>query len=202
MRRSMRNSRFGLTVAEVMQQLEPLLERIRVPAPDTNRDDMLAAYALIRELDQATSASNAAQRLLDDAMTSSRREWRELNARPPPPPPRNIVAELLERNRTGRGNTVYDTATIDGPVGFPITFNRMTTGLLPIFRMLRYLRNTVPSTRDMELTGDWMPSRSASTKTTGRPSSRSSTGSVGSTGSSKDLLYGGKRTELSRKRNN
>jgi hypothetical protein len=161
---------------------------------------MLAAYALIRELGQATSASNAAQRLLDDAVTSSRRQWLELNRPPPPPPRRDPVAEMRERQMTGRNPTVYDTATISGSVGFPITFNRMTSGLLPIFRMLRYLRNTAPSTRDMELTGDWMPSRSPSTKTTGS-SSRSSTRSIGSTGSSRELYFG-KRKELSRKRNN
>ncbi len=169
MRRVNTNSRFGLTVDEVMEQLEPLLERIRVPARDTNREDMLAAYALIRELGQATSASNDAQRLLNDAMTSSRRRWRELNQVPPPPPPRrDPVAEMLERNRTGRGNTVYDTATIYGPlVGNPITFNRMTSGTPPSFRMLQYRRNRAPSARDRELTGDFIPSRSASTSSTG-----------------------------------
>jgi len=168
MRRATRNSRFGLTVDEVMEQLRPLLGRIRVPAPDTNREDMLAAYALIRELGQATSASNAAQRLLDDAMTSSRRQWSELNQPPPPPPRRDPVAEMRERQMTGRGNTVYDTATIYGPlVGNPITFNRMTSGRPPEFEMLQYQRNRAPSAMDRELTGDFIPSRGASTSSTG-----------------------------------
>jgi hypothetical protein len=167
MRRVVRNSRFGLTNDEVMAQLNPLLLRIRVPAPDTNREDMLAAYALIRELGQATSASTDAQRRLDDAMTSSRRIWRELN-QVPPPPRRDILTEMRERQMTGRGNTVYDTATIYGPlVGNPITFNRMTSGTPPSFRMLQYRRNRAPSARDRELTGDFIPSRSASTSSTG-----------------------------------
>jgi len=156
MRRAARNSRFGLTVNEVMEQLRPLLQRIRVAAPDTNREDMLAAYALIRELGQATSASNDAQRRLDDAMTSSRREWRELNRPPPPPPRRDPVAEMRERQMTGRGNTVYDTATIYGPlVGNPITFNRMTSGRPSTFEMLQYQRNPRPNSRDRIPTGDY-----------------------------------------------
>ena len=39
MRRT-RNSKFGLTIDEVMEQLEPLLERIRVPAREVNREDI------------------------------------------------------------------------------------------------------------------------------------------------------------------
>jgi hypothetical protein len=171
MRQAARTSRFGLTndeIDQIMAQLRPILSRISVPAPDTNRDDLLAAYALIGQLGQATEASGEAQRLLYRAETSSRSRWRELNPPPPPPPRRNIVAELLERNRTGRGNTVYDTATIYGPlVGNPITFNRMTSGTPPSFRMLQYRRNRAPSTRDREPTGDFIPSRSASTSSTG-----------------------------------
>jgi hypothetical protein len=162
-----RNSRFGLTVDEVMEQLETLLQRIRVPAPDTNREDMLAAYALIRELPQGSLESTRAGNRLDEALSSSTREWRRLN-QVPPPPRRDIIAEMRERNMTGRGNTVYDTATIYGPlVGNPITFNRMTSGTPPTFRMLQYQRNRVPSARDRELTGDFIPSRSASTSSTG-----------------------------------
>jgi hypothetical protein len=167
MRRVVRNSRFGLTVDEVMEQLEPLLQRIRVPAPDTNREDMLAAYALIRELPQGSLESTRAGRLLDEAMSSSARIWRQLN-QVPPPPRRDPVAEMRERNMTGRGNTVYDTATIYGPlVGNPITFNRLTSGTPPSFRMLQYRRNRALSARDRELTGDFIPSRSASTSSTG-----------------------------------
>jgi hypothetical protein len=168
MRRVNTNLRFGLTVDEVMEQLEPLLERIRVPAPDTNREDMLAAYALIRELPQGSLESTRAGRRLDEAMSSSTRVWRQLNRPPQEPPRRDIIAEMRERNITGRGNTVYDTATIYGPlVGNPITFNRMTSGLPPSFRMLQYRRNRAPSARDRELTGDFIPSRSASTSSTG-----------------------------------
>jgi hypothetical protein len=156
MRRVTRNSRFGLTVNEVMEQLEPLLQRIRVPAPDTNREDMLAAYALIRELPQGSLESTRAVRRLDEAMSSSRRQWRELNRPPEPPPRRDPVAEMRERQMTGRGNTVYDTATIYGPlVGNPITFNRMTSGRPPAFEMLQYQRNPRPTSRDWIPTGDY-----------------------------------------------
>lgn len=62
--------------APVRVLLERVLARIEVPAPATNRADLLEAYRLIRMLPQASLESTRAQRDLDSAETRSRLEWR------------------------------------------------------------------------------------------------------------------------------
>ena len=119
--------------APVRVLLERVLARIEVPAPSTNRADLLEAYRLIRMLPQASLESTRAQRALDSAETRSRREW-----------------------RTGIGGSrdVESTTFTEGFRGNDrdIILPRITSGRLPRWEMLRYIRNLNP--RDRTPTGD------------------------------------------------
>jgi hypothetical protein len=119
--------------APVRVLLERVLARIEVPAPATNRADLLEAYRLIRMLPQASLESTRAQRDLDSAETRSRLEW-----------------------RTGIGGS-RDIETTTFTEGFrgndrDIVLPRITSGRLPRWEMLRYIRNANP--RDRTPTGD------------------------------------------------
>ena len=120
--------------APVRVLLERVLARIEVPAPSTNRADLLEAYRLIRMLPQASLESTRAQRALDSAETRSRREW-----------------------RTGIGGSrdVESTTFTEGFRGDDrdIVLPRITSGRRPRFELLRrYMRNLNP--RDRTPTGD------------------------------------------------
>ena len=119
--------------APVRVLLERVLARIEVPAPSTNRADLLEAYRLIRMLPQASLESTRAQRDLDSAETRSRLEW-----------------------RTGIGGSrdVESTTFTEGFRGNDrdIILPRITSGRLPRWEMLRYIRNLNP--RDRTPTGD------------------------------------------------
>jgi hypothetical protein len=119
--------------APIRVLLERVLARIEVPAPATNRADLLEAYRLIRMLPQASLESTRAQRDLDSAETRSRLEW-----------------------RTGIGGS-RDIETTTFTEGFrgndrDIVLPRITSGRLPRWEMLRYIRNVNP--RDRTPTGD------------------------------------------------
>ena len=120
--------------APVRVLLERVLARIEVPAPATNREDLLEAYRLIRMLPQASLESTRAQRALDSAETRSRVAW-----------------------RTGIGGS-GDIESTTFTEGFrdndsEIVFPRITAGRLPRFELLRrYMRNVNP--RDKTPTGD------------------------------------------------
>lgn len=121
--------------APVRVLLERVLARIEVPAPATNRADLLEAYRLIRMLPQASLESTRAQRDLDSAETRSRLGW-----------------------RTGIGGS-GDIETTTFTEGFrgndrDIVLPRITSGRLPRFELLRrYMRNnSIP--RDRTPTGD------------------------------------------------
>jgi len=120
--------------APVRVLLERVLARIEVPAPATNRADLLEAYRLIRMLPQASLESTRAQRALDSAETRSRVAW-----------------------RTGIGGS-GDIESTTFTEGFrdndsEIVFPRITAGRLPRFELLRrYMRNVNP--RDKTPTGD------------------------------------------------
>jgi hypothetical protein len=120
--------------APVRVLLERVLARIEVPAPATNRADLLEAYRLIRMLPQASLESTRAQRDLDSAETRSRIAW-----------------------RTGIGGS-GDIESTTFTEGFrdndrEIVLPRITSGRLPRFELLRrYMRNVNP--RDKTPTGD------------------------------------------------
>lgn len=120
--------------APIRVLLEHVLARIEVPAPATNREDLLEAYRLIRMLPQASLESTRAQRDLDSAETRSRVAW-----------------------RTGIGGS-GDIETTTFTEGFrgndrDIVLPRITSGRLPRFELLRrYKRNVNP--RDRAPTGD------------------------------------------------
>jgi hypothetical protein len=120
--------------APVRVLLERVLARIEVPAPATNRADLLEAYRLIRMLPQASLESTRAQRDLDSAETRSRLGW-----------------------RTGIGGS-GDIESTTFTEGFrdndsEIVFPRITAGRLPRFELLRrYMQNVNP--RDRTPTGD------------------------------------------------
>jgi hypothetical protein len=119
--------------APIRVLLERVLARIEVPAPATNRADLLEAYRLIRMLPQASLESTRAQRDLDSAETRSRVAW-----------------------RTGIGGS-GDIETTTFTEGFrgndrDIVLPRITSGRLPRWEMLRYIRNVNP--RDRTPTGD------------------------------------------------
>jgi len=119
--------------APVRVLLERVLARIEVPAPATNRADLLEAYRLIRMLPQASLESTRAQRALDSAETRSRVAW-----------------------RTGIGGS-GDIETTTFTEGFrgndrDIVLPRITSGRSPRFELLRrYMRNVNP--RDRSPTG-------------------------------------------------
>jgi len=119
--------------APVRVLLERVLARIEVPAPATNRADLLEAYRLIRMFPQASLESTRAQRDLDDAERRSRSAW-----------------------QTGRGGSrdIETTTFTEGFIGNDreIVLPRITSGRLPRWEMLRYVRNANP--RDMTPTGD------------------------------------------------
>lgn len=120
--------------APVRVLLERVLARIEVPAPATNRADLLEAYRLIRMLPQASLESTRAQRDLDSAETRSRIAW-----------------------RTGIGGSrdIETTTFTEGFIGndSEIVLPRITSGRLPRFELLRrYMRNVNP--RDKTPTGD------------------------------------------------
>jgi len=119
--------------APVRVLLERVLARIEVPAPATNRADLLEAYRLIRMLPQASLESTRAQRDLDSAETRSRVAW-----------------------RTGIGGSgdIETTTFTEGFIGndSEIVLPRITSGRLPRWEMLRYIRNANP--RDKTPTGD------------------------------------------------
>jgi hypothetical protein len=121
--------------APVRVLLERVLARIEVPAPATNRADLLEAYRLIRMLPQASLESTRAQRDLDSAETRSRLGW-----------------------RTGIGGS-GDLETTTFTEGFrgddrDIVLPRITSGRLPRFELLRrYMRNN-SNPRDRTPTGD------------------------------------------------
>jgi hypothetical protein len=121
--------------APVRVLLERVLSRIEVPAPATNRTDLLEAYRLIRMFPQASLESTRAQRNLDDAERHSRSAW-----------------------QTGIGGS-RDIETTNPTVGFnPMTeremvFPRITSGRRPRFEMLRYIRRENP--RDRTPTGKY-----------------------------------------------
>jgi hypothetical protein len=150
---SYKNNRFGMpgrTYAQVAREaveteslgapvrvlLERVLARIEVPAPATNRADLLEAYRLIRMLPQASLESTRAQRALDSAETRSRLEW-----------------------RTGIGGSgdIESTTFTEGYRGNDrdIVLPRITSGRLPRWEMLRYIRNLNP--RDRTPTDDNYP---------------------------------------------
>jgi hypothetical protein len=120
--------------APVRVLLERVLARIEVPAPATNRADLLEAYRLIRMLPQASLESTRAQRDLDSAETRSRIAW-----------------------RTGIGGS-GDIESTTFTEGFSdndreIVLPRITSGRLPRFELLRrYMRNV--NSRDKTPTGD------------------------------------------------
>jgi hypothetical protein len=120
--------------APIRVLLERVLARIEVPAPATNRADLLEAYRLIRMLPQASLESTRAQRDLDSAETRSRLGW-----------------------RTGIGGS-GDIETTTFTEGFrgndrDIVLPRITSGRRPRFELLRrYMRNVNP--RDRSPTGD------------------------------------------------
>jgi hypothetical protein len=121
--------------APVRVLLERVLARIEVPAPATNRADLLEAYRLIRMLPQASLESTRAQRALDSAETRSRIEW-----------------------RTGIGGSgdMESTTFTEGFIGndSEIVLPRITSGRLPRFELLRrYMRNN-SNPRDRTPTGD------------------------------------------------
>ena len=120
--------------APVRVLLNRVLARIEVPAPATNRADLLEAYRLIRMLPQASLESTRAQRDLDSAETRSRLGW-----------------------RTGIGGSgdIETTTFTEGFRGddIEIVLPRITSGRLPRFELLRrYIRNENP--RDRTPTGD------------------------------------------------
>jgi len=119
--------------APIRVLLERVLARIEVPAPATNRADLLEAYRLIRMLPQASLESTRAQRDLDSAETRSRLGW-----------------------RTGIGGSgdIESTTFTEGFRGDDrdIVLPRITSGRLPRWEMLRYIRNVNP--RDKTPTGD------------------------------------------------
>jgi hypothetical protein len=120
--------------APVRVLLERVLARIEVPAPATNRADLLEAYRLIRMLPQASLESTRAQRALDSAETRSRVAW-----------------------RTGIGGSgdIESTTFTEGFRGDDreIVLPRITSGRRPRFELLRrYMRNVNP--RDKTPTGD------------------------------------------------
>jgi hypothetical protein len=119
--------------APVRVLLERVLARIEVPAPATNRADLLEAYRLIRMLPQASLESTRAQRDLDSAETRSRVAW-----------------------RTGIGGSgdIETTTFTEGFIGndSEIVLPRITSGRLPRWEMLRYIRTANP--RDRTPTGD------------------------------------------------
>jgi len=119
--------------APVRVLLERVLSRIEVPAPATNRADLLEAYRLIRMPPQASLESTRAQRALDSAETRSRVAW-----------------------RTGIGGSgdIQSTTFTEGFRGDDreIVLPRITSGRLPRWEMLRYMRNVNP--RDRTPTGD------------------------------------------------
>jgi hypothetical protein len=121
--------------APVRVLLERVLARIEVPAPATNRADLLEAYRLIRMLPQASLESTRAQRDLDSAETRSRLGW-----------------------RTGIGGS-GDIESTTFTEGFrdndrEIDLPRITSGRLPRFELLRrYMRNN-SNPRDRTPTGD------------------------------------------------
>jgi len=121
--------------APVRVLLERVLARIEVPAPATNRADLLEAYRLIRMLPQASLESTRAQRDLDSAETRSRLGW-----------------------RTGIGGS-GDIETTTFTEGFrgndrDIVLPRITSGRLPRFELLRrYMRNN-SNPSDRTPTGD------------------------------------------------
>ena len=119
--------------APVRVLLERVLARIEVPAPATNRADLLEAYRLIRMFPQASLESTRAQRDLDNAETRSRVAW-----------------------RTGIGGS-GDIETTIPTEGFrgndrDIVLPRITSGRLPRWEMLRYIRTANP--HDKTPTGD------------------------------------------------
>lgn len=121
--------------APVRVLLERVLARIEVPAPATNRADLLEAYRLIRMLPQASLESTRAQRDLDSAETRSRLGW-----------------------RTGIGGSrdIETTTFTEGFIGndSEIVLPRITSGRLPRFELLRrYMRNN-SNPRDRTPTGD------------------------------------------------
>ena len=118
--------------------LDRVLARIEVPAPATNRADLLEAYRIIRMFPQASLESTRAQRDLYNAETRSRIAWRNAN-------------------ETGRGGS-RDVETTNPTEGFrgndsEIECPRITTGRLPRWEMLRYIRNNL-NPRDRTPTGD------------------------------------------------
>jgi|688.fasta_scaffold188973_2 hypothetical protein len=121
--------------APVRVLLERVLSRIEVPAPATNRADLLEAYRLIRMFPQASLESTRAQRNLDDAERRSRSAW-----------------------QTGRGGS-RDIETTNPTVGFnagaerEMVFPRIIAGRLPRWEMLRYIRRENP--RDRTPTGKY-----------------------------------------------
>jgi hypothetical protein len=121
--------------APVRVLLERVLARIEVPAPATNREDLLEAYRLIRMLPQASLESTRAQRALDSAESRSRVAW-----------------------RTGIGGS-GDIETTTFTEGFrgndrDIILPRITAGRLPRWEMLRYIRNQNVNSHDRTPTGD------------------------------------------------
>jgi hypothetical protein len=121
--------------APVRVLLNRVLARIEVPAPATNRADLLEAYRLIRMLPQASLESTRAQRDLDSAETRSRLGW-----------------------RTGIGGSgdIESTTFTEGFRGddTEIVLPRITSGRLPRFELLRrYIRNNL-NPRDRTPTGD------------------------------------------------
>jgi len=121
--------------APIRVLLERVLARIEVPAPATNRADLLEAYRLIRMLPQASLESTRAQRDLDSAETRSRVAW-----------------------RTGIGGSgdIESTTFTEGFRGndIDIVLPRITSGRLPRFELLRrYIRNN-SNPRDRTPTGD------------------------------------------------
>jgi hypothetical protein len=120
--------------APVRVLLDRVLARIEVPAPATNRTDLLEAYRLIRMFPQASLESTRAQRNLDDAESRSRIAW-----------------------RTGIGGSgdIETTTFTEGFVGNDrdIVLPRITSGRLPRWEMLRYIPNN-SNPRDRTPTGD------------------------------------------------
>jgi hypothetical protein len=121
--------------APVRVLLERVLARIEVPAPATNRADLLEAYRLIRMLPQASLESTRAQRDLDSAETRSRLGW-----------------------RTGIGGS-GDIETTTFTEGFrgndsDIVLPRITSGRRPRFELLRRYMQNNSSPRDRTPTGD------------------------------------------------
>ena len=122
--------------APVRVLLERVLSRIEVPAQVTNQTDLLEAYRLIRMFPQASLESTRAQRDLDDAERRSRSAW-----------------------QTGRGGS-RDVETTNPTAGFnarterEMVFPRITSGRLPRWEMLRYIRNN-SNPRDRSPTGKY-----------------------------------------------